>query len=412
MRHSLRWIFTLILIDFLLSSCGGQTPPPSISTLPPQAFASPVPTQPACTVVAAAPTPAPDDPSRFAPVSAEDRILGPADAPVTIVIYDDFQCTDCNYLPLRDWLIKEHADQVRFVFRVFPYPDQFDKGLLAAQAAEAAGLQDKFWDMHDLLFQRQADWVNLAPAEFEAWVEARAAELGLDPTRFESDFDSAAVQARVQKAADDGVAAGIPVLPFLLINGQIYSGPTDYVSLDRVVSLIALGERQFSSCPPFEIDATKQYIATLKTEKGDVVIELYADKAPFTVNSFVFLARRGWFDNITWHRVLPGFVAQTGDPSGTGAGNPGYFIINETEAGLKFDGPGLVGMANSGIDTNGSQFFITYDAAPHLDGGGYTVFGRVLSGMDVLAQLTPRDPQQGVYLPPGDRLITVIIEER
>lgn len=412
MRHSIFWIIALVITALLLSSCGGQSNNPPVSTLPPQAFASPLPTQPACSVVAAEPTPAPDDPSRFAPVSAADWTLGPADAPVTIVIYDDFQCTNCNYLPLRDWLIKEHANQVRFVFRPFPYPGQFDKGLLAAQAAEAAGLQDKFWEMHDLLFQRQADWVNLAPSEFEAWVKARAAELGLDSARFESDFDSAAIQAKVQKAAQDGIAAGIPVLPFLLINGQIYSGPTDYVSLDRIVSLIALGRRQFTSCPPFEIDTTKQYIATLKTEKGDVVIELYADKAPFTVNSFVFLARRGWFDNITWHRVLPGFVAQSGDPSGTGAGGPGYFIINETEAGLKFDGPGVVGMANSGVDTNGSQFFITYAAAPHLDGGGYTVFGRVLSGMDVLEQLTPRDPQPGIYLPPGDKLITVVIEER
>jgi cyclophilin family peptidyl-prolyl cis-trans isomerase len=124
-----------------------------------------------------------------------------------------------------------------------------------------------------------------------------------------------------------------------------------------------------------------------------------------------FLARSGWFDRVTFHRVIPGFVAQTGDPSGTGSGNPGYFIRNEIDASLKYDQPGLVGMANSGADTNGSQFFITLAPTPHLD-GKYTIFGRVISGMDVLQLLTPRDPQPGTSLPPGDILFTVTIEEK
>ena len=103
------------------------------------------------------------------------------------------------------------------------------------------------------------------------------------------------------------------------------------------------------------IDPAKQYIATLKTEKGDIVIQLFADKAPLAVNSFVFLAREGWFNGVTFHRVLPGFVAQAGDPSATGMGGPGYFFRNETND-LLYDKPGMVGMANSGADSNGSQF--------------------------------------------------------
>jgi cyclophilin family peptidyl-prolyl cis-trans isomerase len=141
------------------------------------------------------------------------------------------------------------------------------------------------------------------------------------------------------------------------------------------------------------------------------VLQLFADKTPLAVNSFVFLAQKGWFDDITFHRVLPGFVAQTGDPSGTGQGNPGYMFNNESHPTLKFDQAGMVGMANSGPDTNGSQFFVTYGPAPHLD-GSYTIFGKVLSGMDVVEQLTPRDPQPGLSLPPGDKLITVTIEEK
>ena len=159
------------------------------------------------------------------------------------------------------------------------------------------------------------------------------------------------------------------------------------------------------------IDASKQYIATLHTEKGDILLQLYPEKAPLAVNSFVFLTRQGWFDDITFHRVLPGFMAQTGDPSGTGQGNPGYFFKNEYDPTLEFDKAGVVGMANSGPDTNGSQFFITYGPAPHLN-GGYTIFGKVLSGMDVLEELTPRNPQPGVSLPPGDKLISLTIEEK
>jgi len=197
----------------------------------------------------------------------------------------------------------------------------------------------------------------------------------------------------------------------LLINGQIYSGPLDFDSLERITQLIVLGEKQFTSCPPTVIDSSKEYLATLRTEKGDIVIQFYPQQAPVTVNNFIFLAEEGWFDGITFHRVLQGFTAQTGDPSGTGQGNPGYFFEDEIDASLSFDRPGVVAMANVGPNTNGSQFFITYAAAPDLN-GEYTIFGQVISGMDVLIELAPRDPQFGIPLPAGDLLLSVTIEER
>src|SRR4030065_1816918 len=138
-------------------------------------------------------------------------------------------------------------------------------------------------------------------------------------------------------------------------------------NLATVIRLTLLEDMQFTQCPPMTINPTKGYVATLPPEKGDIVIELYADKAPLAVNSFIFLARNGWFDGVTFHRVMSGFVAQAGDPSGTGYGTPGYAFKNEISCDLKFDGPGVVGMANAGADSNGSQFFITYSAAPHLD---------------------------------------------
>ncbi|OGO26290.1 MAG: hypothetical protein A2W33_10115 [Chloroflexi bacterium RBG_16_52_11] len=182
-------------------------------------------------------------------------------------------------------------------------------------------------------------------------------------------------------------------------------------NVSALVALELLKEKQYAECPPLKIDTGKQYIATLHTAQGDIVIELFADVAPLAVNNFIFLAQNGWYDGVTFHRVLPDFVAQAGDPSGTGFGGPGYAFINEVSPDLKFDREGLLAMANSGPDTNGSQFFITYAPAPQLD-GGYTIFGEVISGMDIARKLAPRDPSTDFGLPPGDEIISVTIEEK
>jgi cyclophilin family peptidyl-prolyl cis-trans isomerase len=157
------------------------------------------------------------------------------------------------------------------------------------------------------------------------------------------------------------------------------------------------------------IDEDKKYTATVEMENGGVfVIQLHADKAPITVNSFVFLAREGYFDSVTFHRVLEGFMAQGGDPTGTGTGGPGYEFVNE-DSDLKFDKAGVVAMANAGRDTNGSQFFITFGPQERLN-GGYTIFGQVISGMDVVNELRRRDPEQNPSYP-GDAIKTITISE-
>ena len=168
--------------------------------------------------------------------------------------------------------------------------------------------------------------------------------------------------------------------------------------------------KQYSQPPSITIDLEKEYIARINTSKGTIVLKLFAKEAPNTVNNFVFLAREGYYDNTTFHRVLPGFMAQGGDPTGTGAGGPGYRFEDEFNPALRHDGPGILSMANSGPGTNGSQFFITYVATPHLD-DRHTVFGRVIEGMEVVNSLTPREPGQ---TPPtrGDTLLTIEIEEQ
>jgi cyclophilin family peptidyl-prolyl cis-trans isomerase len=163
--------------------------------------------------------------------------------------------------------------------------------------------------------------------------------------------------------------------------------------------------------PEQVIDPEKEYTATIQTEKGDIVVELYPDTAPVNVNSFVFLAQQGWYKDVTFHRVLPGFVAQGGDPTGTGVGFPGYRCGDEVTPERNFDEAGMVSLANSGPNSNGSQFFITYDATPNLD-ANFTIIGRVIEGMDIAESITPRDPQTDPNAPPGDKIIDVVIEEK
>lgn len=158
------------------------------------------------------------------------------------------------------------------------------------------------------------------------------------------------------------------------------------------------------------IDTEKTYYATIKMEKGDVRLLLFDDEAPVTVNNFVFLASEGFYDGCTFHRVISGFMAQAGDPTGTGSGGPGYTFPDEFNPSLSHDSAGILSMANAGPNTNGSQFFITYAPQPHLD-DQHSIFGKVVDGMEVLLSLTPRDPTADPDAPPGDEIRTIVIEE-
>lgn len=304
-----------------------------------------------------------------------------------------------------------YPEDVRVVYRHFPLISIHDKAALATQASDAAGAQGEFWALHDLLFEHQAEWSALSVEQFQDWLVEQAAELGLDEDQFSADMLSEENAAQAQFAFDDAVNMGLPGTPFLLVNDQYYGGPRDYGSMESLVELLFLEDQQFTECPPMVIDPLKNYSAILHTENGDITIELYAEDAPLAVNNFVFLANEGWYDGVTFHRVLPGFVAQAGDPTGTGLGGPGYAFENEISDDLSFNRAGVVGMANAGPDSNGSQFYITFAPVPHLD-GGYTIFGQVIAGMDVVESITPRDPQQGASLPPGDRIVSVTIVEK
>jgi cyclophilin family peptidyl-prolyl cis-trans isomerase/protein-disulfide isomerase len=403
----------LLAAAWLVTACA-QPAVNSPTPLPtPAATPTSVPVPP--TLVGPSPTPAPaaTQPSLFAPVTDADWQLGPQEAVATLIVYDDFQCAFCaNLEPILGRLRAEYADDLRIVFRHYPLP-QDDKARLAASAAEAAGAQGKFWEMHDRLFATQTDWAKLSPAAFDKQLDEYAQQLGLNVKRFDADRTSAGTAAKIEKAYQAAVNVPVPGAPFVLFNGEPFQdqGLTNHWALSTLIRLARLKKRQFAQAPPDVINPFGNYVATIVTAKGNIVIQLFAEQAPLTVNNFVFLSQHGWYDGVTFTRVITGFAAQTGDPSGTGYGGPGYFIPDEIVPELKYIGPGWVGMSNAGPNTNGSQFFISLGALPQFD-GKYPLFGKVLSGMEVARALSPRDPNQDAEAPPGDVIQTIQIEEK
>ncbi len=201
-------------------------------------------------------------------------------------------------------------------------------------------------------------------------------------------FVSVAGAALAQNAAQDApdIPEGYTAVPFLSEEPQ----------------------REFSGADEV-LEPDQDYAAVLETNKGAMVLDLLEGDAPETVNNFVFLARHHFYDGVVFHRVLDGFMAQTGDPTGTGTGGPGYAFDDEIADGLSFDSAGIMAMANAGPDTNGSQFFITFEAAPHLD-GGYSIFGDLISGEAVLNSLERIDPassEPAYVFSPDDALAKV-----
>ena len=185
------------------------------------------------------------------------------------------------------------------------------------------------------------------------------------------------------------IAGSILVLITLLL-ASCATAPSEPAPMNKPMS--------YSAPPPMTIDTSKQYTATIETVKGNIVLELFASDVPVTVNNFVFLAREGFYNGTTFHRVIPGFMAQGGDPTETGTGGPGYSFADEFTKHTHVTG--ALSMANAGPNTNGSQFFITYTPQHHLD-GKHSVFGQLLSGMDVLKAIEN-----------GDTIVQITIEER
>jgi serine/threonine protein kinase/cyclophilin family peptidyl-prolyl cis-trans isomerase len=258
--------------------------------------------------------------------------------------------------------------------------------------------------------QRKAQ-LDAKEIEHRAQVETQRQQSAEEQKRKQEDQRRLEVQSKAHRAKNwqkwkpwifrvgvAGLLVFLCVFAFVkLISGERETSPQPTTNQQpTAMNPQVVSTKQYSNVPPMMIDVSKQYFATVKMAKGgEFVIQLYPDKAPITVNSFVFLARQGYFDGVTFHRVLSGFMAQGGDPTGTGGGGPGYEFVNE-DSNLTFDKAGVVAMANAGRDTNGSQFFITFASQEQLN-GGYTI--------------TLRDPEKNPSFS-GDAIENITISEK
>jgi len=358
----------------------------AVAAAAPQATAIPVPT----------PLPKPVTCEPFPlNVNADDHVKGNPQAATTIIEYGDFQCPACAaFHPQMKTLMGTVSDTVRLVFRHFPLP-QHDKAIPTARAAEAAALQGKFWEMHDLLYEKQSEWSGKPLAEITATLKTYAEALKLDVAQFERDLASDAVAARVQRDVASGNAANVSGTPSLFLDGsdiplQAFQQPDTAEQLRnyaqrRAQSAAGLSTKTFDFAKPEQvISKDAKYVMTVKTNRGDIVAELDPSLAPVNVNATVFLAQQGYFDGapVVLNDQQIGAILM-GNP--TVAGNPGFECGVELTPGA-MSKPGVVALFGSG-STSSAQFIFTYSPTLELD-GRFSVIGQITSGLEVVKSLT------------------------
>jgi len=357
-------------------------------------------------------------------VTDEDYIVGSKDAPITFMVYSDPQCPYCaQFDPIMDNFATLYPDEVRIVFRFFPLSSIHDKARLSSQAMVAAGLQGKFDEFRIWLFERQSKnpnnpavaslddtefWAGLPPADLADWLKKRVSDLGIDPDQLVKDMLSEAVVNKVLDAENVAKSIGIGGTPTLFVNG--YAWPLDQRDtriFSTFTKLLLNKEKEYKTCPAMAINSSKSYSATISTTKGDIVVDLFADKAPYAVNSFIFLAREGWYSNLPI--ISSDQLLLSGDPTDTGYGGPGYVYKDEIDSTLSFSEPGMLATYayDVGSGTNGSTFFINKIALPEQS--GRTIFGKVTSGLDILSSLQIRD---NIFNPAVDSILGVTITEK
>lgn len=372
-------------------------------------------------VAAAPPQPTPvPEPAVCSPyllnVAADEHILGNPSAAVTIIEYGDFQCPGCASIsPALKTTMAAVSDTVRLVFRHFPLSQIHDKAIITSRAAEAAAIQGKFWEMHDLLYEKQQEWDATPVAEITATLKTFAEQLQLDAAKFEQDLDSDAVAARVQRDVDSAMALNIGGTPSFFVEGrpapiEAFSQPDTAQQLRtfaeaRAKEIAGLGTKSFSFSGPEQVTKPDaKYVMTVKTTKGDIVAELDPALAPTNVNSTVFLAQQGYFDGapVALNDEQLGAVLM-GTP--TAAGNPGYQCEIEAKPGAMTT-PGVVALFNGSDTAASAQFILTYSPTQELD-GRFSVLGQITSGLDVVKSLAAAQGDAQ-----ADAIVSVTVEEK
>ena len=304
-------------------------------------------------------------------VTEDDWALGPEDAVMTLIEYADFQCPYCSRAGLIALEFQAaHPDEVRYVYRHFPLSFH-EKAPMSAYAADAAGKQGLFFEAERWLYETQSDWTYLETLEeFDAWLRENIQTVlpNLDYEKWTADYESEEVRAVVDASFDKVNATGlISGTPTFFAN--FYQTSYEPAVLEQYIDLFKMQKNYRTSCPVMALEEGKEYRAVLHTTEGDVVIDLFEEEAPNLVSSFMALAADGFYNGNTFHNVVDGFIAQTGDPSATGVGLAGYYLEDENLNNGGFNEPGAVAMANTGEDKNSSQFFLTQDLNTYFSEG-------------------------------------------
>ncbi len=324
-------------------------------------------------------------------VTEDDWALGPEDAVMTLIEYADFQCPYCSRAGLIALEFQAaHPDEVRYVYRHFPLSFH-EKAPMSAYAADAAGKQGLFFEAERWLYETQSDWTYLESLEeFDAWLREniQTALPDLDLEKWTADYESEEVRAVVDASFDKVNATGlISGTPTFFAN--FYQTSYEPAVLEQYIDLFKMQKNYRTSCPVMALEEGKEYRAVLHTTEGDVVIDLFEEEAPNLVSSFMALAADGFYNGNTFHNVVEGFIAQTGDPSATGVGLAGYYLEDENLNNGGFNEPGAVAMANTGEDKNSSQFFLTQDLKSYF-GEGYAAQNAELTEEELNAKVEAR----------------------
>ena len=302
-----------------------------------------------------------------------------------------------------------YPEDLRIIYRQYPLLTVHDKASLAGQAAESAGQQGQFWTLYSLLNSDYAEWKDLDPENFLEWLLVATKDLDLDHQQFEEDLRSGRFEESMKEFFISAYDAGINGTPFIFLNNDWFRLNPTQLNLEAALRLELLSYRMYESPPEMGIDPEASYLVHMQLNIGEVVLQLFPKSAPMAVNSFVFLAENGWFNGNPFHGVVPGKYVQTGDPTGTGLGGPGYFLPDEIDPDLDFNQSGIAALTSTGPNTNGSQFFITLSPLPVLN-GTRTIFGRVVKGLDLLLKLEVRDPLEELLTPPQAYIESIRIE--
>lgn len=367
------------------------------STSPPPS-PSPMPLNPTPTLVP------------IAPINDKDWSWGSDTALVTLLVYCDFQspyCVDLAAVILE--LAAVHPEDLRIIYRHYPLLTVHDKASMAGQAAESAGRQGKFWDLYSFLNREYDAWKDLDPESFLEWLLTATEFLDLDHQQFDEDLRSGRFEEAMRESFVNAYNAGINGTPFIFLNYDWFRLNPTRLNLEAALRLELLSKRMYENSPEMTIDPESAYLVHIQLNIGEVVLQLFPKSAPQAVNSFIFLAESGWFNGNAFHRVTPGKFVQTGDPTGTGLGRPGYYLPDEIDPDLSFNESGIAALSSTGPNTNGSQFFITLSPLPELN-GSRTIFGRVVNGLDILHDLELRDSLEDLLTPPQAYIESLRIE--